>query len=234
MKNKDIKNVMKTIIRISIFACLMLTLQFATAQVGVGTALPNASAQLEVVANNKGVLLPQVALIDAADATSIPSGNVTSLLVYNTATAGTAPLDVTPGYYYWGGTRWLRITTSADTDAVKVDIAATAPTSPKEGDIWINNTNTNNTIAYAYDADTTAWVALEDNDNVTTANTAPTNPAIGDIWRDNTNTNIIVSYVWDGTAWVATGNTGKEPWYGNDNNDEATENTEDIYSMGNV
>jgi hypothetical protein len=33
----------------------------------------------------------------------------TSLLVYNTATAGAAPNNVTPGYYYWDGVKWLRL-----------------------------------------------------------------------------------------------------------------------------
>ncbi len=28
-----------------------------------------------------------------------------SLLVYNTATAGTSPNNVTPGFYYWNGAK---------------------------------------------------------------------------------------------------------------------------------
>src|SRR5690606_8614147 len=44
-----------------------------------------------------------------------------ALLVYNTVTAGTAPNDVTPGYYYWttDGTtgKWNRIATGADAKA---------------------------------------------------------------------------------------------------------------------
>jgi hypothetical protein len=31
------------------------------------------------------------------------------LLIYNTATAGTAPNNVVPGYYYWNGTAWIQI-----------------------------------------------------------------------------------------------------------------------------
>jgi hypothetical protein len=29
--------------------------------------------------------------------------------VYNTATAGTAPNNVVPGYYYWNGSAWIQI-----------------------------------------------------------------------------------------------------------------------------
>ena len=31
------------------------------------------------------------------------------MLVYNTATAGTSPNNVTPGYYYWDGSSWQRV-----------------------------------------------------------------------------------------------------------------------------
>ena len=32
-----------------------------------------------------------------------------SLLLYNTATAGVSPNNVTPGYYYWDGAAWVRL-----------------------------------------------------------------------------------------------------------------------------
>ena len=53
-------------------------------QVGIGTSNPNTSAQLEIVANNKGVLIPRVALKNLTDDTTISNGNVKSLLVFNT------------------------------------------------------------------------------------------------------------------------------------------------------
>jgi hypothetical protein len=37
------------------------------------------------------------------------SSAATGLLVYNTASAGTAPNNVVPGYYYWNGTIWVQI-----------------------------------------------------------------------------------------------------------------------------
>ncbi|MGQ9862857.1 MAG: tail fiber domain-containing protein [Bacteroidia bacterium] len=78
--------------------------------VGIGTPTPDASARLDISSTNQGVLLPRVALTGTNDATTIPSP-ATSLLVYNTATAGTAPNNVTPGYYYWTGSSWARFAT---------------------------------------------------------------------------------------------------------------------------
>jgi hypothetical protein len=68
-------------------------------------ALPNASALLDIQGNDQGLLIPKVALTSTADATTISNGNVTSLLIYNTA----AIADVVPGYYYWNGSVWKAI-----------------------------------------------------------------------------------------------------------------------------
>jgi hypothetical protein len=74
-------------------------------------ASPNTSAMLDIASSNKGLLIPRVALSSSNVATPITSPEQ-SLLVYNTATAGTAPDDVVPGYYYWNGTSWVRLLTS--------------------------------------------------------------------------------------------------------------------------
>lgn len=73
-------------------------------------ATPAASAMLDVSSTNKGLLIPNVALTANNVAGPITSP-ATSLLVYNTATAGTAPNNVIPGYYYWNGTAWVRFVT---------------------------------------------------------------------------------------------------------------------------
>ncbi len=81
------------------------------AQTGIGTTTPNASAKLDVSATDRGFLPPRVALT-AANAFSPITGTSSAaagLLVYNTATAGTAPNNVVPGYYYWNGTTWIQI-----------------------------------------------------------------------------------------------------------------------------
>jgi hypothetical protein len=55
--------------------------------------------------SNKGLLIPRVALTSTTSTSPITTPVATSLLVYNTATTG----DVTPGYYYWTGSKWMRL-----------------------------------------------------------------------------------------------------------------------------
>lgn len=85
--------------------------QAILAQTGIGTTNPNTSARLEVAASDKGFLPPRVALTASNSFTPITGTAATAagLLVYNTATAGSAPNNVVPGYYYWNGTTWIQI-----------------------------------------------------------------------------------------------------------------------------
>jgi hypothetical protein len=84
---------------------------FVKAQTGIGTTTPNASAKLEVASSTQGFLPPRVALTATNVFSPIvgTSSAATGLLVYNTASAGTAPNNVVPGYYYWNGTIWVQI-----------------------------------------------------------------------------------------------------------------------------
>lgn len=78
------------------------------AQVGIGTTTP--AAALDINSNDDGLLIPRIALTSTNSATplTLPS---TSELIFNTATAGTSPNNVTPGYYYWDGAGWIRLAT---------------------------------------------------------------------------------------------------------------------------
>ncbi len=83
------------------------------AQVAINTdgSNPDNSAMLDVNSAGKGLLIPRVALTGTLDAATIASPAI-SLLIYNTATAGTSPNNVTPGYYYWNGTAWTTLANS--------------------------------------------------------------------------------------------------------------------------
>lgn len=82
-------------------------------------AAPNASAMLDVdvtalpAASKRGLLVPRVALT-ATNVAAPVVAPATSLLVYNTATAGVAPNNVIPGYYYWNGAAWVRFAATGD------------------------------------------------------------------------------------------------------------------------
>jgi hypothetical protein len=73
--------------------------------IGIGTNTPDASAQLDVYSDNKGLLTPRVALA-AVNVAAPVSNPATGLVVYNTASAGSAPFNVAPGFYFWNGTAW--------------------------------------------------------------------------------------------------------------------------------
>jgi len=80
--------------------------------VGIGTATPHSSARLHIEDNARGLLIPNVALTGTNDVTTV-SNPALSLLVYNTNTA-TGPTAVTPGFYYWNGSRWVRLLGGGD------------------------------------------------------------------------------------------------------------------------
>lgn len=64
-------------------------------QVGIGTSSPNASAQLDISSNSKGLLTPRMT---ATQRTGI-SNPATGLLVYQT--------DGNTGFYYYNGSSWI-------------------------------------------------------------------------------------------------------------------------------
>lgn len=76
-----------------------------SAQVGVGTTTPDASAEMEVKSDSKGILIPRLTR-DARNAIASPA---TGLLVFQT--------DNTPGFYYYSGSDWTPLT-PAPTPAV--------------------------------------------------------------------------------------------------------------------
>ena len=102
-------------LKILLFTIIIFALAgIANAQsVGINSdgSTPDASAMLDVKSTTKGLLPPRIALtaINSASPVTSPAAG---LLVYNTATAGTAPNNVVPGYYYWNGTAWIVLSSS--------------------------------------------------------------------------------------------------------------------------
>lgn len=107
-----------------LFVIGLLISNLSFAQTGIGTTTPNAAAKLEIASTDKGLLIPRVALTSSsvfAPVTGLSGttelATAAGLLVYNTATAGISPNNVTPGFYYWSGTAWIRLTIPADNAA---------------------------------------------------------------------------------------------------------------------
>lgn len=95
-------------------------------------ATPDASAGVDIAFTDKGLLIPRIALTSTTSASPVTSPT-TSLLVYNTATAGTSPNNVYPGYYFWDGAAWSRLRVEPNIDFLTSNA--------------VNNNGTANTIA---------------------------------------------------------------------------------------
>lgn len=108
---------------------LVFGLAFFTgnAQTGIGTTTPSPSAKLEVASSTQGFLPPRLALT-ATNAASPVSSPATGLIVYNTATTGTAPNNVVPGYYFWNGSAWVNFIASNTSTGLTNDQTGTSYT----------------------------------------------------------------------------------------------------------
>ena len=119
---------------------------YAEAQTGIGTTTPNASAKLDVTATDRGFLPPRVALTASNVFSPITgtSSAAAGLLIYNTATAGTVPNNVVPGYYFWNGTAWIQISNGLIVDASKTSSFSVAAADNNK--LFLINSSTSVTV----------------------------------------------------------------------------------------
>ena len=94
----------------------------ASAQVGIGTNTPHASAKLEVSSTNQGFLPPRVALTSVTDVATIASP-ATGLMVYCNGSAG-----LSAGYYFWNGSTWINFIASNTSTGLTNDQTGTSYT----------------------------------------------------------------------------------------------------------
>ena len=97
---------------------IFLTSYSIKAQVGIGTVTPDASSILDIhdSSGSKGLLIPKVALTATNLSAPVTPMPATSLLIYNTNTAGGGPTAVSPGYYYWDSSQWIPLVSSEKWD----------------------------------------------------------------------------------------------------------------------
>lgn len=137
---------------------LLLLPFIAFSQLGIGTVLPHTSSQLDIVAADKGILIPRVALKGTTDNTTITNGNVNSLLVFNTA----INTDIVPGYYYWFNSKWNKLKAPETGNGAPTSIGLL-------GDIYVE---LNTGKVYVYNG--TAWVAsISQNETLTSVSLNP-------------------------------------------------------------
>ncbi|WP_312392719.1 hypothetical protein [Chryseobacterium sp.] len=94
-------------------------------QIGIGTINPHPSAALELASANKGLILPQAALISKTDILTIPNP-ATGLVIYNTNNSAASVVDNIKVYadipYVFNGTQWQDMM-----DDVKINTFLTLP-----------------------------------------------------------------------------------------------------------
>jgi len=156
-------------IQLFLFVIVLIIYLPAFSQVGIGTATPAASAQLDVTSNTKGFLPPRVTLTGTNDVSTITSP-ATGLFVYNTATAGVSPSNVTAGLYYYDGSKWQRII-NQQPDAT-VEFNQLTPTTA--GVVFTPNTPASKDYVYVSTVDNSQWTY---NGSIYVTYTAPASTA---------------------------------------------------------
>lgn len=140
---------MRTLLLVSLLCPL-----FGLSQVGIGTdGIENTSAKLEVKSTTQGFLPPRVALTSTSTAGNAINSPATGLLVYNTATASSGATAVTPGFYYYDGSRWQRV--SAQQPDATVSFNQITPTSI--GVVFTPDIPANPDYVYVSSLDNSKW-----------------------------------------------------------------------------
>jgi hypothetical protein len=87
-----------------VLASVYSTALFAQVKVGNNPTTINPNAVVEMESNNKGLLLPRLALVSTTNPAPL-NAFVNGMLVYNTATTD----SITPGLFYSDGIKWVKI-----------------------------------------------------------------------------------------------------------------------------
>ncbi len=150
---------------------MLFVAQRAFAQQGFGTNQPNRSAAVDIVSTKRGLLIPRIALASTESAAPV-TDPANSLLVYNTASAGTGETAVSPGFYYWVTDKWIRFI-SSETEKSEVVTAG--------NNITVTETTDGNEITFDVGLDLTGATVDQ---VLVTKETAPGSGEYEAIWVD--------------------------------------------------
>jgi hypothetical protein len=152
------------IVLIASWFLLPLSIEAQNVAINTTGAVGAASAMLDVNSTNSGVLIPRVALT-ATNVAAPVTTPATSLLVYNTATAGAGLTAVVPSFYYWDGTQWVKLQSGNTDDWTLLGNAGTLPSN--------NFIGTTDNQGFQVRTNNTDRVRVEADGDVGIATTAP-------------------------------------------------------------
>lgn len=116
----------------------------AFAQVGVHTDNPDNSSAMDIVATNRGLLIPRVTLTADLASPSPITAPAVGLLVFNSG--ANQPV----GFYYWNGTSWTMLTTGSPSGNYW-SITGNSGTVP--GTNFLGTTDNNHFVVYTNNAE---------------------------------------------------------------------------------
>lgn len=90
--------------KLLILSCITAAFYTASAQVGINTQTPDASAALDITSTEKGLLIPRVVLDNITAELTTGVTNAESLMVYNTGSA-----SLVKGFYTWMDSKWVKL-----------------------------------------------------------------------------------------------------------------------------
>jgi hypothetical protein len=111
IKNLKIMKTMKKLAAMCLICVGTITMNAQNVGISATGIVPSGDAGLDVNFTDKGLLIPRVSLssLTTYNPPITGGGPTTSMLIYNTnATIGT-------GYYYWDGSRWVKLITNGGT-----------------------------------------------------------------------------------------------------------------------
>lgn len=127
------------------------------AQVNIGSSsAPNSDAMLQVSGSDKGLLMPRIALTATTSASPL-NAFVAGMVVYNTATAGTSPNNVTPGFYVCNGSNWVATGNKLN---LKSLTNSTTPAGAITGEIAYNTNSGSGVAAGPVYWNGTGWISV--------------------------------------------------------------------------
>ncbi len=98
---------------------LLFSFSKSSAQLGIGTTVPDNSAALDISSTNKGLLIPRVTQANR------PANPATGLMIYQT--------DGTAGFYFYSGTAWLPLANASSGNGTVTNVTGTSPITVTNG-----------------------------------------------------------------------------------------------------